>query len=265
MVEFWSTATFSGESRVAVSIDRCGCTQRHLGILCFSGQTGETKRLHLEIPRDLRFEPASEGQAFVAVANLETEAHEQLHAWCRRIHRVNKAQIPFGFRVPFLSINRETGEYIPGIGGGLTCSGLVLAVFASAGFTLISDGAPWDAGLDRLKEDRNWQEKYAHILSKTSEEHGAALREGFDSIRYRPEEVAAAACLAPPPVGAYEEVAELSVRISTLLEDQDALRAKVGIILARPRDGTECRELGDTPPDLATIMRLLDEGLGGLA
>lgn len=264
MVEFWSSATFSGESRVAVSIDRCTCSQRHLGILCYSGQTGQTRRLHLEIPRDLNFEPASEGQPFVAVPNLDAEAHEQLYAWCRRIHRVNKAKIPFGFRVPFLSIDRDTGKYVPGIGGGLTCAGLVLAVFSSAGFTLISEGALWDQGLERLKEDWNWHEKYAHVLSKTSKEHGAALREGFDSIRYRPEEVAAAAHLAPPPVGAFEEIAELSLRINLVLEENDRLQDKVGIIVARPRDGSECR-LGDTPPDFATIMRQLDEDLDGLA
>jgi hypothetical protein len=118
--------------------------------------------------------------------------------------------IPYAFSSPDQSFDPATGDYLLGPSRfGLTCASFVLAVFQAAGLSL-ADYATWPA--DR-PGDRQWQEKIVQLLEgRADQDHVEHVRREVGAVRYRPEEVAAAMALAPPPA-TFQQAEELGRQI----------------------------------------------------
>jgi hypothetical protein len=114
--------------------------------------------------------------------------------------------IPYGFAFDENCFDND-GTYRPmEIGKGLTCASFVIALFHSHGYPIVK--------LESWKmrsEDVAWQKKILDPLRRHATfEHVNAASAYVGQFRYRPEEVAAAAVRAPPPLD-FDE----SVRLAT--------------------------------------------------
>jgi len=112
------------------------------------------------------------------------------------VQDVNKdSRIPYGFSVPGGFFDNETGKIILSQNNiGLTCATFILAVFHMARIQLI-DYASWH----KREGDRTAQEELADHIEKQAAATGIskdgikAIKGQINGIRYRPEEVVAAA------------------------------------------------------------------------
>jgi hypothetical protein len=196
---------------VAVAIGEPRPNQRHIGIL-HTSEGAMPELLHLawhcrlqnnvELPHymTLWIAPSAPPQRLRVVA-----------AACRRIWRKNaKGGIPYAFSTPADAFDTATGAYLLGPSRfGLTCASFVLAVFDYAGLRL-ANYESWPHG---RPGDREWQGQIIAMLEGRAErEHIEYLRSEIGAVRYRPEEVAAASVLAPPPAD-FQPTASLGEKI----------------------------------------------------
>jgi len=106
--------------------------------------------------------------------------------------------MPYGFSPPTDCFSEETAQFLFGASKvGLTCATFALAIFEFAGVTL----AKYDSWLPR-PDDSDWQGQVLEMLENhgASTEHLTAVRNEIGSLRFRPEEVAAAAIGFPPAI-----------------------------------------------------------------
>jgi hypothetical protein len=124
---------------------------------------------------------------------------EQVADICRLVWRANQKQgIPYGFSPPTDCLDADTGEFLIGTTRhGLTCASFVLAVFHRAGLPLVV----YENWPTSRPGDREWQAKIMRVLERTGADraHVDAVRNEVGSVRFRPEEVAAAATASPLP------------------------------------------------------------------
>jgi hypothetical protein len=141
------------------------------------------------------------------------ERLRQLAAVCRRVSRKNEqGGIPYAFSCPEGASDVQTSAFLLGpTRFGLTCATFVLALLEHAGLALVQLDS-WPSG---RAGDEQWQMRILADLEKcgASKEHLEHVRQEIGSVRYRPEEVAAAATIAPPPAvfKAIERLAEAIV------------------------------------------------------
>lgn len=110
--------------------------------------------------------------------------------------REDNPSIPYGFAFDEHCFG-DDGQYRPmAVGKGLTCATFIIAVFHSAGLPILRTDT-WRA----RPEDAQWQSAILRILEGwATAEHVAAADSYIGHFRYRPQEVAAAAMQAPPPL-----------------------------------------------------------------
>ncbi len=196
---------------VAVAIGESGVDQRHIGIL--HRRDGAAPEL-LHLAWHCRLKNDTELPAYLTIWVAPSALQERLRnvaALCRRVWRKNgSGGIPYAFSSPQESFDAGTGAFLIGSTRyGLTCASFVLAIFDAAGLR-IAEYSSWPVNRDG---DCKWQEKIIECLSDHAEqEHIDHLRGEIGAVRFRPEEVAAAAAIAPPPTS-FDAAAELGSRI----------------------------------------------------
>lgn len=198
---------FDEIAAIAVAIRAVDAGQRHVGIAFKDGEG--VRLLHLAWHCSLRCEPPDE-RYFWIESDIHPRRARQVAAICRQVIRANAANgIPFAFSAPNDCFDRTTFEFLVGPSRvGLTCATFVLAVFDRAGLPLIRYET-WPHRAD----DEVWQ----HGNPDVEVGHLDGLRSELGSVRYRPEEVAAAATCAP---ACFRDVSTLALNIVELLNGQ---------------------------------------------
>jgi hypothetical protein len=185
---------------LSVSIAESENGQRHVGICVRNMRTTEV--LHLARHNQLTKERLDPEAWFGCMKTQLPEARQrQVIARASLVYDSNGRFIPYGFTFPTGAFDGETGKSVMGPSGkGLTCATFVLAVFEFAGIRLVAyDDWPVRA------EDEAWRQHILDLLARSgserTKEHAAAIRADATAVRFRPEEVTAAAGLFPPVVG----------------------------------------------------------------
>lgn len=191
--------------------------QRHIGIL-HREEGGNPRVLHLAWHcRLLNDEPVPTYFSIWIAPPIHPERLRQLSALCRKIWKANQEnRIPYAFSNPEGAFDSETARIVLGpTRFGLTCASFVLAVFHFAGLRLVK----LDSWPTNRPGDREWQESIIAKLQRwATQEHIDHVRNEVGVARYRPEEVGAAAAVAPPEVN-LTEIEELSKTILRRLEE----------------------------------------------
>ena len=193
--------------------------QHHIGI-AHTTTDGRMTCLHLAWHHDLRSDLQIPNCFTLWVDPAAPSARlRQVAARCRHIWKVNgTGNIPYAFSSPDGAFDQSTHKFLLGpTRHGLTCASFVLAVFQVSGLSLIN----YDTWPRSREGDTEWQEKIIKALGADADEgHLTHLQEDLGAARYRPEEVAAATALAPPPV-AFQPAEELSMEIVRKLRDSN--------------------------------------------
>jgi hypothetical protein len=201
---------------VAVAIGEPEPNQRHVGILHRTANSTHFL-LHLAWHCILKNEAVLPDYFRLwAVPTIEPVRLRTVAAVCRRVWRKNAAGgLPYAFSSPEDSFDAATGALLLGPSRfGLTCASFVFGLFQAAGLQLALYGE-WPQG---RSGDQEWQEAMIEKLTgRADAEHIDHLRTEIGAARYRPEEVAAAAALAPPPAP-FEKAAALGEQIVARLQ-----------------------------------------------
>jgi len=202
---------------IAIRMADSSRNQRHLGILLKKEQSDSVKLLHLAWHNDLRLDEDFDDEYYFLQAcnGLITEQVESFVDWLEVLWIKNQTGVPYG-----LIFNEE--EMIFGTDGsasqlkpgqGFTCSSFVLECFKCFGLDLIKYNT-WPV----REEDKEWAERIFFFLGKyASKEHINAQRATSEVVRFRPEEVAAAASLGDFSLNtplAFNDVEQLSKAIA---------------------------------------------------
>ena len=200
---------------VAIAIGESESDQRHIGIL-HRTQGSAPEFLHLAWHCRLHNDALLPDYMTLWVRPAaSTERLRSVAALCRRIWKKHSiGGIPYAFSKPTRSIDATTGEHLQGPSQfGLTCASFVLAVFQATGLQL----AEYETWPTDRPGDREWQQQIIEKLAgRATPEHIEHLRNELGAVRFRPEEVAAAATLAPPPAN-FEPAAQLGLQIADKL------------------------------------------------
>lgn len=204
---------------VVVALGETSRNQRHIGIL-HRDKSEDYHFLHQAWHCVLKNDSDRPGYLRAWIAPDVPPARQRIiAAFCRRVWRTNEVQgIPYAFSDPQGSLDRATGAFLIGNSRhGLTCSSFVLAVFHAVGLQLAAYGT-WP--VDRAG-DREWQQSIIDQLQQRNagQEHLDNIRAEIGSVRYRPEEVAAATALAPPPAE-FARVESLGQQIVDRIRDK---------------------------------------------
>lgn len=204
---------------VAVAIRSIDASQRHVGVAFKDGDG--VKLLHLAWHCSLRCEPPSERYHWIE-PSIHPRRARQVAAICRQVVRANATNgIPFAFSAPNDCLDPATFEFLLGPSRlGLTCATFVLAVFDRAGLPLVRYET-WP----HRSDDRTWQQNVIRMLHEQRQhgnpdvdvKHLEGLRKDLGSVRYRPEEVAAAATCPP---ARFRDVSGLALSIVELLNGE---------------------------------------------
>ncbi len=167
----------------------------HVGVL-HSVAGSKPLLLHMAWHLRLRNESPSEEGIWV-IPNIPLERQKSVAAMSRRVWKTcEQAQLPYALKhcttFDFMGSVRPHPEF-----AGFTCATFVLALFESCYVKLI-DLSSWES----RPEDIEWQQEILSILVQTgvAQPHVEAVQRQIGCERYRPEEVAAACALFPPPV-----------------------------------------------------------------
>ena len=204
---------------IVVAVGEPAANQRHI---CIGHRDGASRVqfLHLAWHFRLRNEATRPDYLKVWTApGVPAKRQRILAAFCRRVWRKNeKNGIPYAFSNPEGTLDPATGDFLIGpTRFGLTCASFVLAAFHAAGLQLAKYES-WPA--DR-KGDREWQQSIIAQLEngQAEVEHMNHLRTEIGAVRFRPEEVAAATAIAPPPAS-FEHVESLGQRMVERIRNQ---------------------------------------------
>jgi hypothetical protein len=173
---------------VAVALCLVPPDSAHSGVL-HRDTDGRLMLLHLAWDNQLIEESFVHDYAWVAPRLLPEEADEVRNV-CRDVAR-RKPKIHFSFRLDVEAVlDRDTGVLVSTHAPhGLTCSSFVLAIFNSAEVRLV-DLEGWPL---RAKDCERYKYFY-HLLKKfgADDNHLANIESDVETLRVRPEEVAAA-------------------------------------------------------------------------
>ncbi|QDV24774.1 hypothetical protein Q31a_30960 [Aureliella helgolandensis] len=182
---------------VAVFIQEPLPNQRHTGIAFRVNLSDPLEYLHLAWHCRLCRETRLGTSYFWVDPKIASSRLRQIAGICDDIAHANSSeQIPYSFGTPIGAFDSKTKKFLLGpTATGLTCASFVLSVFETAQLRL----ARYTGWPKPDEEDRKWQENILNLLHKSkyvSPEHIKAVeREVGTSVRYRPEQVAAAAAL----------------------------------------------------------------------
>lgn len=185
-----------GSAAVVISADG-----RHVGV-GFRDASGKAWRAHLYFHCELSKDEIPRTNSWVRPV-IDEERLALVAAMCERlIERNDSWAIRFGFRFDKTRFDHATGELVLGEDElGLTCATFVLAVFKSVGIDLLKydEWPARDGDRARFEELR----LAVHERSPNDSDHLDALASEQDSVRFRPEEVAAASAQPLPPPCAF--------------------------------------------------------------
>lgn len=181
----------------AVAIQAVDADQRHIGVVHREG--GQVNLLHLAWHHDLRNHPPGLSYCWVE-PNVPPPRMRQVAAICRKVWRANDQALPYAFSEPSDCFDTHSGAFLLGPSRhGLTCASFVLAIFETAGLPLVR----YDTWPSERPGDREWQEwvisQLANSKPPAEPEHMMAITSEIGSVRFRPEDVAAAATISPLP------------------------------------------------------------------
>lgn len=200
---------------VAVALGSTDSEQRHIGLLHRDAESQSLLMLHLAWHHRLRNEPPPAEMSLAIGPAFPPARLIQVAALCRKVWRANPKGVPYAFSVPNDCFDEYTGEFLFGPTRlGLTCASFVLAIFQAAGLPLIDDMS-WPK---ECPGDREWQQRILALLERTgaSRAHIEAVRNEVGHVRFRPEEVAAAARIASHPAR-FAEVNQVAQEILVVL------------------------------------------------
>jgi hypothetical protein len=186
------TLATMGPAAVVISGDG-----KHVAVGFRDGE-GKVWRAHLYFHCDLRKDliPLSNSWVFPAIDEERLTLVAQM---CERVIERNESYaIRFGFRFDKTRFDRGSGEIVLGDDElGLTCATFVLAVFKSVGIDLLEYGE-WPP---RPGDEARFEELLQSVREHSPEdkEHLEVLTSEMASVRFRPEEVAAAGAQGLPP------------------------------------------------------------------
>src|SRR5579884_2353244 len=202
--------TYGDVRFVAVGIARTGRAQVHAALF-YRGIDGALRALHFCWDHAWSDELAPDCYYWVTPA-VRSSVARSLAALCRLVADQRPLdQVPFAFRYDNRVVfDPATGQLLGPRGEGLTCASFVLAMFASINIRLV-EVASWSS----RRCDAWWQ---ARILRLAHGTHAERLRAQWGSIRFRPEEVVAAANQTSRPV-----------RFATAVEDGREVLYRLGM------------------------------------
>ena len=169
-------------------------TQRHLGLISKS-DSGEIEWLHLAWHYFLS-QSSPEKEFLWIDPSIATIRLRQVAAQCRKIARENAlGGIPYAFDLPNECFDADSMRFLAATKHGLTCATFVLAVFETVGLSLI-DSETWP----EREDDIDWKSTIIEKLKGRAEtSHIQNIESQLHFARFRPEEVAASATIAPGP------------------------------------------------------------------
>ncbi len=181
----------------AIAIKSVDSDQCHIGILHREGD--QVLLLDLAWHCDLRNNPPSSSYLWIKPDVPELRMR-QVAARCRQVWRSNEGTLPYALSPPSDCFDVQTGAFLLGpTRHGLTCSSFVLAIFETAGLSLV-DYETWPT---ERPGDQEWQERVVGALENSgtcvSAEHLETVKNEIGAVRYRPEDVAGAATASPLP------------------------------------------------------------------
>lgn len=173
--------------------------QQHVGIIYNDGQKNDASILNLAWHFDLRKDTPDPRYLWIDIP-LDRANKMHLANMCELIFASNEDEIPYGICIEGTGFAKDgtfttTEQY-----AGLTCATFVIQVFHSQQFYII-DFDKWE----HRRSNEVWQRQIIQLLErKADKEHIAYQRKKIQegAARFKPEEVAAAACLPNPPHGA---------------------------------------------------------------
>lgn len=197
---------------IGIALKEISEGQLHIGILYRANDVPPTM-CHLACHLDLKNEPARDDYFWADCEWLVNDYvnSKVIAAFLQKI-AVHKSIISYGIHHeghPF----EPDGSFVgfPDDGMGLTCATFVIAVFHSIGFG-IAVSETWQSRDD----DAEWQAMIVEGLKKIHgpSQHINAVEEHIGVARFRPEEVAAAATSADPPLE-FEDAVKLAAQIKS--------------------------------------------------
>jgi len=219
-----SDRTLDEVEHIAVVIGEPGLNQRHTGILYRISDSDPLGFLHLEGHCRLFCEASVKPEFSWVAPRINKLRLVQLAGICDAIASENASNsIPYGLSAPVGVFDNATKRFLLGpTEGGLTCASFVLAVFDNAQLQLVkySGWPPPDA------EDYQWQENVLkHLRDLRSKHPDLVSKEHIDcvqsevgtSVRYRPEQVAAASAIRERRPVKYRYARALGEQIVNLL------------------------------------------------
>lgn len=192
--------------------------QRHIGLIFRTNQAHAPRMLHLAFHNRLSCDTEPLGYWMHCSGFSEAE-QLQLAVWFEKIWTVNKNRIPYGLAYSSTGhFDSVSGAFVPSEkGSGLTCASFVMALFEDFAFPVI-DADSWQARAC----DAQWQGTIVESLRKDMERHPDFYTESHlndqianigIAVRFRPEEVAAAAHLFVDTAMTFERAEPLGVML----------------------------------------------------
>jgi hypothetical protein len=228
-----SDGTIEKVEHIGIVIGEPRDNQRHTGILYRVSDSDPLEYVHLAGHCRFCWERASDPNCSLQQGDcwVEPAIHKsrlvQVAAICDSIANENTSDaIRTGFSSPVDVFDKKTKKFLLGpTQGGLTCASFVLAVFEHAQLPLVeySGWPPPD------EEDSRWQQSVLDGLRRlrskypqlVSQEHIDCVENDVgNSVRYRPEQVAAAVALRELRPVKYRYASVLGVQVVKMLRGQ---------------------------------------------
>lgn len=211
-------ATDSFEEGIGVGVFPTG-GDAHAGVF-FLDEDDQPRVLHLAFHASLEFDELDEDwqRGVWAAPAIPRERAEAIGALCDRVHRRHKDQ-GLSYALKYLAGTFEIGTGEVRLGPsccGFTCSTFVLALFRSAGVTLLRQ-EEWRA----RSGDRERQQRLVALLRRhhkslgIADDHIQRVEDEVGCVRFSPVDVVAGASL-PLPAG-FDDVVALRPTVWTLL------------------------------------------------
>lgn len=182
--------------KIGVAVCSCGHRQRHVGLV-YLDNSNELRLLGLSLDR-LANDPWDPSKYLVFVPDLVPNEMDYVRGRAKVMWEANGKYVPYGFSDPRECFDEYSAKFLFGSKIGLTCATFVLAVFEFCSVRLIDyeswqqrdDDIEWQTYIIDFKE-RRWAKEPDITIQRRAE---------IGNLRYRPEEVAAAADMFPPSV-----------------------------------------------------------------
>ena len=175
----------------------------HVGML-YKVDGGSPRICHLKGHFDFKDESPPEGYFWLQAAYKNEITLRNIAAFCAVVGPINVDQIPFGYRYNEARQHFElkSGKFLgQGIQDGLTCATFVLAIFATLNIPFIRLTEWTTDPMDALWQMQLQEAMARHLKLPPSSPEVAEWAKQAGAVRFRPQDVAAAAAISSKPVG----------------------------------------------------------------